>query len=120
LIAEHAQHTAYRALLEECLKNQLDTVPNLAVRILDDTPILQSDIANGEVKPELSAPSLVEDASVESTSESVEFNLGQNPLHAQQKAPVDGSGIVDPITICDEAVLERAQVEERIPVRAVS
>jgi hypothetical protein len=49
----------------------------------------------------------------------VQFDLGDGPLQAQEKAPVGRARIVDALAIANEALPVAAQVEERIPIRAV-
>ena len=115
-----AEHLVGRAELEECLKDQLDGVLYLLIGILVDVSRLQSEQSDGKGQRQLASLGLVEHACLEPTAERVQLDLADDSLHAQQQPAVDRSGIVDPISICDQTLSQGTDIQQRIPVAAIT
>ena len=50
----------------------------------------------------------------------MQLHLGDRALQAQEQPPIRRARIVDALAVADEALPVAAQVEQRIPVRAVA
>ena len=105
---------------EEGLEDEGDPALDLDVGVLDDPVQGVSDQADGQGQGQFAAAGLVEEAGGESASDRMQFQFRDLALQPEEEAPVDRGRVVDPVAIGDEAIAEAADVEQRIPVRAVA
>jgi hypothetical protein len=76
--------------------------------------------AGRQDKCKLAACGLVQEAGREAGPDGVQLDFGDGALEPEQQAPVGGAGIVDAVAVGDQAIPVAAEIEQRIPVRAVA
>ena len=68
---------------------------------------------------QVAALGLAQQAGGQAAAQRVQLDLGDRPLQAQEKASIRRARVVHAIAVADEALPVAAQVQQRIPVRAV-
>jgi len=117
--AQAAHHLGRRALLEEAAEDQLHTALHGAVRVLGHRAVGTARKPRRQCQRQVAALGLAQQASRQAPAQRVQFHFRDRALQAQEKAAVRRARIVDAVAIADEALPIAAQVEQRIPVRAV-
>src|SRR3954453_12634340 len=77
------------------------------------------DQTDGQGQGEITALGLVEQASREASANGMQLHLRDGALAAKKKPPVRGARIVNAVAIADEGLAIAAQIQQRIPIRAV-
>src|SRR3954449_10472510 len=77
------------------------------------------DQTDGQGQGEITALGLVEQASREASANGMQLHLRDGALEAKKKPPVRGARIVNAVAIADEGLAIAAQIQQRIPIRAV-
>jgi hypothetical protein len=120
VVVEGPHDLSGRPDAEEGLEDEGDPALDLDVGVLEDSLQRVSDQADGQGQGQLATAGLVEEAGGEAASDRMQFQFRDLAFEAQEQASVDRGRIVDPVAIGDEAVAVAADVEQRIPVRAVA
>ncbi len=106
--------------LQKQTEDQRKALLHLQIWVLDHRSIVDTQEAHRKLHHELSTLCLVVHASIETSAQGMKLKLRNNSLHSQKESPVGRGRIVDSVAVADEALVHRAQIEQRIPVTAVA
>lgn len=106
--------------LQKQTEDQRKALLHLQIWVLDHRSIVDTHEAHRQLHHQLSPLGLVVHASIETSAQGMKLKLRNNSLHSQKESPVGRGRIVDSVAVADEALVHRAQIEQRIPVTAVA
>jgi hypothetical protein len=108
------------AQLEEGREHQFEPFLHLDVGILDGDTGRIAHQADRQGKSKLAAPGFRKQACRQPASDCTELEFRYRPLQTGQQPAVRAGGIINTIAVRDQAAAHPANIQERIPVRAVS
>jgi hypothetical protein len=117
---QHAHNLRHSAALQEGLEHELKPFLYLDIRILNDHPVRVSYKADRQSERKLAAPGLGKKTRRQTAADGVKLKLGYSSLQPEQQATVCAAGIVDAISIGNEASAHAANVQEWVPIGAVA
>src|SRR4051794_7880157 len=121
--AAFVQHTHYLgrgAELQERLEHKLEPLLYLDVGILDDHPARIADKTDRQGKGKLATLGFGQKAGGQAAAGCVQFKLGDGSLQTEEQATVGTAGVIDPVSIGDEAGAQPTNVQEWIPVGTIA
>ena len=119
-LAQHTGDPPGRAQLQKAAEHQCDPVLHLLVRVLDDHARGVAYQPGRQLQRQLAPASLVEQARGEAAADRVQLQFGDRALEPKQEPPVGQARVVDRVAVSDQTAAVAADVEQRIPVRAVA
>ena len=109
-----------RAQAQEPVEHQCDPIQHLLVRVLGDHARRVAHQPGRQMQGQLAPMRLAEQARGEAAADRVQLQFGDRALEPEQEPPVGQARVVDRIAAGDQAAAVAADVEQRIPVRAVA
>jgi hypothetical protein len=76
--------------------------------------------AGGQRQCQLAALGLGQDPAAQPGADQVELSLGHGALEAEQKPVVEVARVIEPVLVQDERVVERADLQQPVPVGVVA
>jgi hypothetical protein len=119
MIAEAAQQLADRAELEEGGEDQANPLLDFAVWMFRHHPMRAAHQARRQKQRQLTAFGLTQQAGGQAAPQRVQLDFGDSALQTKEKSAVGRARVVHAIAVADEALAVAAQVEQRVPIRAV-
>src|SRR5689334_123888 len=117
---EGAQGPGRRLLFQEGGEDERHPGLHLLVRILGHDPRGIAHQTGGQDQPEVAACRLAVQTGGQAAAQGMEFDLGDGALQTQKEPAVLASRIVNTVAVRDQTLAIAAQVEQRVPVRAVT
>src|SRR5215203_1324292 len=117
---QHTHNLGHGAELQERLEHKLEPLLYLDVRILDDHPARIADKTDRQSKSKLAALGFCQKACSQAAADRVQFKLGDGPLQTEEQATIGAAGVIDPVSIGDEAGAQPTNVQEWIPVGTIA
>lgn len=113
-------HHARRAF-EPCEAREDEAKPglHLQVGVLDDDLARHAHQPHRQGEREVAARCFGQQARGQPAADRVQLQFGDRALEPQEQTAVGSSGIVDPVPVGDQASSQSADVQQRIPIRAV-
>src|SRR3954453_5521391 len=105
---------------KEGREDQLETRLHLAIRVLDHHAADLPHEAGGQDQCKLTAGCLVQETRREARPNGVQLDFGDRALEPEQQASIRGARIIDTVSVGDQTILVAAEIEQRIPVRAIA
>ena len=119
-LVQDAQHLVGRADPQEGREDQLETRLHLAIRVLDHHAADLPHEAGRKDQCKLTAGCLVQETRCEARPNGVQLDFGDRALEPEQQASIRSAGIIDTVSVGDQTILVTAEIEQRIPVRAIA
>ena len=120
VVVEVADDLAGGAGAEEGVEDQRQAALDFPVGVLEDAVEWVTDQAGGEGQGQLTALGLVEQSGGQACPQRVHLQFRDQALEAEDQAAIGSRRVVNAVLVADEALAVATEVEELIPVGAVT